>query len=115
MLAVHHNRCFICHQNTMKGPLECHHIIPRSKSKYILKWDWRNGIAVHTGECHSFAASEKGKQQIAQKHPWYSYLVDMERITKKDYLTAFEMSDNEFREWTLGELKEIVAAEIYEM
>ena len=104
---VFQNRCVVCKQPEDYRCLECHHIIKRTH--FITRWDWRNGVLVHTGDCHSYAASKKGEEElIARTNPYYEQLGNLELVTKKEYLQVEGMTENEFRQRTLKELKEKV-------
>ena len=98
-------RCGICGLSWKAGALEAHHIIKRRRK--FTRWDWRNGIPL-CKECHALAHTKKGELFISRRHPYYADLVNMECINFKDYLVAIGMTENEFRQRTLKELKEKV-------
>jgi len=105
VLASFHYRCGICGLSWKAGALEAHHIIKRRRK--FTRWDFRNGIPL-CKECHALAHTKKGELFISRRHPYYADLVNMECINFKDYLVAIGMTENEFRQRTLKELKEKV-------
>jgi hypothetical protein len=89
VLHVGRNTCVICGGG---GYLECHHIIKRRYK--LLLWNWRNGVPVHKGDCHA-TADRLGMS--AAGPAWYSYLLEMAKWTKKEYLMKNDWSESEWR------------------
>ena len=103
--AIFNNTCaFYDPQSECDNILECHHIVKRRV--WITRWDWRNGILV-CQQHHGFADSKRGELQVVSKigTDQYEYIIDRERILKKDWLFEHAMTDNEFRIKMLEELK----------
>jgi hypothetical protein len=102
------NVCVICGESG--GYMECHHLIPKSRSKFLI-WNWRNGVLVH-GErdfkiCHKKAATLEGQEIIREKigDERWQYLKDNEMVYKKDYFVKHGITNKEFKEIMLTELK----------
>ena len=104
VLAAYHYRCGLCWQQNQ--PLEAHHI--NKRRKVVTRWDWRDGIAL-CPQCHKLAHTKKGELLIAERHPHYTWLVEMEQVNYKDFRLAAGITDAEFREDMLRKLKEKVA------
>lgn len=88
------------------GEFECHHIVRRAGSR-LLRWDWRNGVAVCAGKgCHKRIASLEGQKKLMEDHGYWDYLekVESER-DYKDTLRGTGMSVKEFREAIAVDLK----------
>lgn len=99
VLAHWRGRCAICGSTY---ELECHHVIKRRKK--VLRWDWRNGVALCTG-CH----------RMLHDYPWkfeaklrldYEYLERWSNVTIKEHLLNIGMSEAEWTQKMLTELKE---------
>ncbi len=98
VLKHHHYRCVICGGD---GKLECHHIVHRGQAK-ILRFDWKNGIPVHHGDCHS-AANLDGWLAIPD---WQrDYLRGRRALTFKAFLFAERLSESEWRQSVKAELE----------
>ncbi len=98
MLAHCNYRCGICGGG---GKLEAHHIVHRGQAK-ILRYDWRNGLAVHSGDCHS-AANLDGWLAIPD---WQrDYLRGRRALAFKAYLFAERLSEAEWRVGVKAELE----------
>ena len=103
VLQSYHGRCGLCGLHwEVAGGLEAHHIIKRRRK--FTRWDWRNGIPL-CRECHTLAHTKAGEMAISRRHPYYADLVNMECINFKDYLLDKGLTENEFRQRTLKELK----------
>jgi len=98
--------CQIC--GNEHEALDCHHIV--HKNKRVLRWDWYNGVPVCRDGCHNYADTLNGRDEIRFKigEDKYSYLKENESILYKDYLFKNRMNDNEFREYELKKLKNIL-------
>ena len=100
VLHVHHNTCVVCHGG---GTLQAHHIIHRRYK--ILRWNWRNGVPVHAGDCHETA----NLQGIYAAPPvWRDYLMEKSCQIHKQYLMEHGMSGSEWR----AEVKADLLAEL---
>ena len=97
VLKVWGYRCAIC---GMGGALECHHIVKRRYQ--LLKFDWRNGIPAHSGECHERANLEAPRILSEEQ---LQYLQGMRALTKKAYLFAERLSESEWRQRIKEELE----------
>jgi hypothetical protein len=102
VLADHGNRCAYC-GNTRTQEIECHHIVKRRHK--ILRWEWRNGIPGCRYKCHMFYHTKAGELWIAENHKHYKLLLDHETIVYKQYLLDVKLTDAEFRELEILELK----------
>jgi hypothetical protein len=89
-------RCAICGGG---GKLECHHATHRRYR--LLRFDWRNGVPVHAGECHE-TANRMGI--YAAEGEYQRYIEDRAKLTYKQYLADTGLSDNEFRAQVKAEL-----------
>jgi hypothetical protein len=89
VLRYHQNRCVICGEN---GMLECHHIVHRMRK--ILRWDYRNGVPVHHGDCHE-TANRMGTGVVS--YEMGSYLLEQARLTFKQFLLDNNLSESEWR------------------
>lgn len=89
-------RCVVCGRG---GTLECHHVIKRRYK--LLRWDYRNGVPVHTGDCHDTA----DKMGTGISPMWAEYLLLQSRWTKKGYLLQSGQSDSEWRGSVRAELE----------
>ena len=83
-------RCIICGQG---GELEVHHCVHRGQAK-LLRWDWRNGVPVHHGDCHA-AANNMGV--YAANPEYFDYLKARALMTIKQYLADNEVSEAVWR------------------
>lgn len=93
-------RCVICGGD---GTLEAHHCIKRRYK--LLRYDWRNGVPVHPGDCHA----EADRMGVGAAGPEYSpYLMALARDTFKRYLQSTEWSEAEWR----GRVKAALLAEL---
>lgn len=100
VLRVGSNTCVICGG---RGTLQAHHVIHRRYK--VLRWNWRNGVPVHAGDCHE-TANQMG---IYVAPPvWQDYLVERSRRVHKQYITEHGMSESEWR----GEVKADLLAEL---
>lgn len=88
------------------GNIQVHH--PVHRRCRVLKYDWRNGIPAHKGECHE--QINLYGIQVPQLQPYWDYLRLMARKTLKAYLFEIGMSDAEFRGWTKTALLAELAA-----
>lgn len=89
VLHVGRDTCIICHGG---GTLECHHVIHRRYK--MLRWDWRNGVPVHPGDCHDTA----NKMGIYAALPEFqNYLMERSRWNYKQYVTERGMSESDWR------------------
>jgi len=109
VLSHYGNTCQICGK-THEG-IDIHHIV--HVGKRVLRWDWFNGVPVCRDGCHNFADTLSGRDEIRFKigEDKYAYLKKNEHLLYKDYLFASLMNDNEFREFELKKLKQILNKE----
>lgn len=107
VLAANKNRCAVCGKVRQDSGLECHHLIKRRYR--ITRHDWRNGVPVCCGECHSYADTTAGTAEILANHPYATGLIDLVRQYRnvKNYLAARGLFLSEFDAETLAELKQI--------
>ncbi len=98
VLAHCNYRCGICGG---KGELEAHHIVHKGQAK-LLRYDWRNGLAVHHGDCHS-AANLDGWLKIPEEQR--DYLRGRRALTFKAFLFAERLSESEWRQSVKKELE----------
>ena len=77
--------------------LEAHHVIRRSK--YVTRWDWRNGVSL-SPESHRYAHANplEFAELLRKEYPYYDYLIKQSKILKPDYLKREGITDNEFRQ-----------------
>jgi hypothetical protein len=87
---------------------ECHHIVRRAGSR-LLRWDWRNGVAVCARtDCHKKIASLEGQRKLMGEHGHWDYLEIEEQMSYKDTLMRKGMTVEEFRKNIADELKKII-------
>ena len=99
--------CQICGKE--HEALDCHHIVHRKKR--VLRWHWYNGVPVCRDGCHNFADTLAGRDEIRFKigEEKYTYLKTNEKWLYKDFLRRYNgITDNEFREYELKELKKVL-------
>ena len=94
-------RCIICGQG---GELEVHHCVHRGQAK-LLRWDWRNGVPVHHGDCHA-AANRMGR--LAADVEFQDYIEFLARKTIKQYLADEGITEAMWR----GAVKAALLAEL---
>ena len=101
--------CQICGKE--HEALDCHHIVHRKKR--VLRWDWENGIPVCRNKCHNYADTLSGRDIIRDRigEKRYNYLKQFEKYLYKDYIYMIFMTDNEFRDFELHRLKQILNKE----
>ena len=105
VLVKNFHRCAVCGQVKPSESLECHHLIRRRYR--VTRHDWRNGVPVCAGECHSIADRTSAELIAQSRHR--DYLVARKQIgTIKKYLSSQKMSLQQFDAATLEKLKEIV-------
>jgi hypothetical protein len=98
---LYHGRCAYC-----KRPgNEAHHIIRRSR--ILLRWDIKNGIYL-CQEHHSWVHTRAGDRWLAKYIPEMDYLEAYEYKTLKEYLHDNGMTNAEFREDKVKELKRLI-------
>lgn len=96
VLSHYGNRCIICGGG---GTLEAHHVIKRRYK--LLRYDWRNGVPVHHGDCHA-TADRMGVYAAPSAHQ--DFLLAMARATFKQYMSEVGLSDAEWRGRAKAEL-----------
>jgi hypothetical protein len=102
VLNQYNNKCFRCGKTE---ELECHHFIKRRHK--LLRWNWRNGIpGCH--DCHKFYHTKIGENWISDRIKFYIYLLHSENLIYKQYLIDNNLTDNEFRNKILADLKEAI-------
>jgi hypothetical protein len=89
VLHVGNNTCVICCEG---GTLQAHHVIHRRYK--MLRWDWRNGVPVHAGDCHETANTQG---IYAAYSVWRDYLMKRSRWLYKQYVTERGMSETDWR------------------
>ena len=94
-------RCIICGQG---GDLEVHHCVHRGQAK-LLRWDWRNGVPVHHGDCHA-AANRMGR--LAADVEFHDYIEAQARQTFKQFLSDSRVTEAVWR----GHVKADMLAEL---
>jgi ankyrin repeat protein len=99
--AVQGESCVLCGAT----PVECHHIIKRRKK--LTRYDWRNGLPLCPG-CHSLSDTIRGREAIAE-HVDMDYLRDHDGVILKEWLASHGMTEQEFLQAELDELKDVVA------
>ena len=99
-------RCFIC-GNDQIDQLECHHIVKRRNK--ILRYDYWCGVPVCKMGCHNQIDSIAGRKLLTEHIPTkMDYLAGYEKMTFKDYLSAYKITENEFLTEKVNNLKEII-------
>lgn len=87
--------------------LQCHHIVYRRY--WVLRWDWRNGIAL-SHESHRRVHGVEGSGLVLNRLTDHhrDYLLSLHRVTKPEYLTATGMSEAEFLQMRRNELEHVI-------
>lgn len=100
------NRCIICGKKDLDENLQVHHIVHRRQR--ILRHDVRNGVVVHTIDCHEYADSLRGRAEVAAKlgAERMEYLADRELRNVKDWLLALSFTRNDLELFEKDRLKE---------
>jgi hypothetical protein len=91
-------RCAVCGSTS----IQAHHVVRRSKR--VLRWDFRNGIAL-CPECHAWAHTTAGRMRVEMLMPM-AYLAELD-VPLVDYCHEHELTRDEFRQEKLKELKEL--------
>jgi len=99
--------CAVCGNKWPASELEAHHLIGRHYR--ALRYDWRNGVAVCRGACHSIADERSGTAAILRGWPHAQYLEDMVKVyrTYRAYYQAVGVTEKAHTVCQLIELKEI--------
>jgi hypothetical protein len=92
----------------MKPAVDAHHVVHRGRN-WALRWDVKNGVAL-CRECHSQAETLYYVNMIL-KIVDAQYLTEIERKYrfKADILTAYGMSEAEYKQNKADELRGIVS------
>ena len=116
VLKKYKNKCFFCGISISNAELECHHLVKRKN--LLLRWDYRNGIAVckyphdfnkpMKTSCHQYAETPVGRLKIAREKFQYDEYFQERIIPFKQWLLDNRMSKAEFKLKMYNELKEII-------
>ena len=110
------NTCQVCGQTDIPENLQAHHFIHRYKCR-VLKYDIKNGFTVHciiVGKnkktCHQLADMRVGEDILIEKmgKERYEYIKELEQKLLQDVIKEFRITRNQFREYELKKLKNIL-------
>jgi hypothetical protein len=101
--------CIICGKKDTEDNLQAHHIVHRRQR--LLRHDAKNGVTVHTVNCHEYADSLRGRKEIAAKlgAERVEYLEEREQHNVKDFLVASGMTRKELEIYEKENLKKLMA------
>jgi len=111
VLANCDNTCAVCRNKWPSDQLEAHHLV--SRHNRILRYDWRNGVAVCRGPCHTLADTRSGTASILKVWPHAKYLTETveQYRTYKEYLKFLLISERAHTRGQLTALKIIAKGE----
>ena len=86
--------------------LECHHIVKRKH--FVTRWDWRNGLPLSAKSHRWVHEHTVAANKILPELIDTTYLEEMERYIKPDFLAAHGWTEDEFRLHVKGELLKVI-------